>query len=78
MRARCGMWRGEAATDAELDAQVRAVLVLSGDFNPPEIARATGFSEATVELDPEGCRHVAKFPVKGALGAAVAPKEAAK
>ncbi len=44
----------EAATDAELDAQVRAVLVLSGDFNPPEIARATGFSEATGGADPRG------------------------
>lgn len=60
--ARIGREKQHPVTDAELDAQVRAVMCLTGEFDPRAIARATGLSEGLVENVLRGFRQVAAEP----------------
>jgi hypothetical protein len=54
--ARVSQERGQPATDAELDMQVRLVFACAGQADRAAIARATGVPEARVERILDGLR----------------------
>jgi hypothetical protein len=66
--ARIGQERGEPASDAELDEQVRLVFACAGQGDTAAIARATGVPEARVVRILEAWKDTGSRPPRAADG----------